>query len=102
MNSQKFDSFPDFYVFYLSQHTTPMCKRLHIVGPFVSLIALGIIIDTKCWVYLPVTVIIWYGFAWIGHFFFEKNKPATFSHPFLSFLSDFTMIKDIMYGKVKL
>jgi len=43
-----------------------------------------------------------YGFAWIGHFFFEKNKPATFKYPLYSFCSDFIMYWDILRGKVKI
>jgi hypothetical protein len=48
-----------------------------------------------------MTLFLGYGFAWIGHFFFEKNKPATFKYPLWSLLGDFTMAKDIIYGKVK-
>ncbi|WP_392535633.1 Mpo1-like protein [Nostoc sp. C117] len=101
MNKQKFNNFSDFYLFYLSQHTNSICKLLHVVGQIFSLIVLAVIIKTNSWIYLPSTVFIGYGFAWIGHFFFEKNKPATFTYPILSFLSDFIMTKDIIFGKIK-
>ncbi|MGN6808142.1 MAG: Mpo1-like protein, partial [Trinickia sp.] len=43
-----------------------------------------------------------YGFAWVGHFFFEKNRPATFSHPLYSLMGDWVMFKDICTGKIRL
>ncbi len=101
MISQKFDSFSDFYPFYLSQHSNRTCRRLHFVGLMMSLIIFVIVVVTTAWLYLPSTLFFGYGFAWIGHFFFEKNKPATFKYPFLSLLGDFTMLKDILSGKIK-
>jgi hypothetical protein len=41
-----------------------------------------------------------YSFAWVGHFFFEKNRPATFQHPFYSLLGDFVMYRDMVLGRV--
>lgn len=70
-------------------------------GLFLSLTALAVVVETARWVYLPSTLVIAYGFAWIGHFFFEKNKPATFNYVFWSFLSDFIMVKDMLTGKIK-
>jgi hypothetical protein len=59
------------------------------------------VLVTASWFYLPMTLVLGYGFAWIGHFFFEKNKPATFKYPLFSLLGDFTMAKDIIRGKVE-
>ncbi|HVT35769.1 MAG TPA: DUF962 domain-containing protein, partial [Nevskiaceae bacterium] len=42
-----------------------------------------------------------YGFAWVGHFYFEHNRPATFKYPFYSLASDFVMYKDILTGKIR-
>ena len=42
-----------------------------------------------------------YAFAWVGHFFFEKNRPATFKHPFYSFAGDWVMFKDILAGRIR-
>jgi hypothetical protein len=58
------------------------------------------IIFLNFWLLL-FAVIIGYGFAWVGHFFFEKNKPATFTYPLYSFIADWVMFKDILIGKVK-
>ncbi|HWS40494.1 MAG TPA: DUF962 domain-containing protein, partial [Arenimonas sp.] len=52
------------------------------------------------WYWVPTAFICGYGFAWVGHFVFEKNKPATFKHPLYSFVSDWIMYKDILTGKI--
>jgi hypothetical protein len=96
-----FASFREFYPFYLSEHANTACRRLHFVG---SSLVLG------CWIVALTTMNAWwllaslfcgYGFAWIGHFFFEHNKPATFKHPFYSFMGDWVMYKDILVGKIR-
>ena len=61
---------------------------------FVTMIALANIM------LLPVGLLIGYGFAWVGHFFFEKNKPATFQRPLWSFMGDWVMWKDILTGNI--
>jgi hypothetical protein len=101
MIRQQFDNFADFYPFYLSQHSNRTSRRLHFIGLILSLVVLTIVMVTASWFYLPITLVLGYGFAWSGHFFFEKNKPATFKYPLLSLLGDFTMAKDIICGKVK-
>ncbi|KRX09895.1 hypothetical protein PPERSA_05287 [Pseudocohnilembus persalinus] len=100
-NPRKFESFKDFYPFYLSQHSNLINRRLHAFGTFLALLTIIIQIitfDFSRW-YMPL--ICGYGFAWVGHFFFEQNKPATFQHPFYSFMGDFVMMKDILTGKLK-
>ena len=47
---------------------------------------------------LPV---VGYGFAWVGHYVFEKNRPATFKHPWYSLAGDFVMFKDILIGRIE-
>lgn len=88
----QFPSFKDFYPFYLSQHAHPVCRRLHYLGSLLVLICLGAIIGYSKWSYLPVLLLLGYGPAWIGHFFFEKNKPATFKYPIYSFIGDWVML----------
>jgi len=101
MIRQNFDDFDDFYLFYLSQHLNTTCRWLHFMGLISSLIALAVILGTTHWLYLPIPLLIGYGLAWIGHFFFEKNKPATFNYPLWSFLGDFVMFKDMLTGRFK-
>ncbi|MDO9005470.1 MAG: DUF962 domain-containing protein [Aquabacterium sp.] len=97
----RFNSFKEFYPFYLSQHADLTCRRLHLVGSLLVLAALVAVVATRQWVYLLGVPIIGYAFAWIGHFVFEKNKPATFSHPIYSFMGDWVMLYQALTGKVR-
>ena len=102
ISKPKFNSFIEFYPFYLSEHSKKSTKILHVIG---SLGVIAIIINSIYllkWALLYYTPLCGYGFAWIGHFFFEKNKPATFDYPLYSFLGDWVMLKDILIGKIKL
>jgi len=98
---KKYNNFSEFYPFYLSQHQNTVCRRLHFMGSiFVILLIFYIAISGKLSLLylLPLTG---YGFAWVGHFFFEKNKPATFTYPAYSLLGDWVMFKDILIGRIK-
>src|SRR4249920_2864611 len=101
--NQTFASFGDFYPFYLGEHSHPTCRRLHFFGStgVLLIVALAIvgILSPIWWLAAPLCG---YGFAWVGHFFFEKNKPATFSHPFYSFAGDWVMYKDMLTGKIRM
>lgn len=97
-----FTSFSDFYPYYLQEHQNPTCKLLHFIGSWLVLGVIASAILTTQWLLLWLIPVIGYGFAWIGHFFYEKNKPATFKHPFYSLLGDWVMFKDILVGKIKL
>ncbi len=99
---KKYVSFNEFYPFYLSEHSNKVCRRLHFIGTSFLILVLLYIFFSSRWIYLILLPIIGYGFAWIGHFFFEKNKPATFKYPFFSLAGDFVMLKDILIGKVKI
>ena len=95
-----FNSFRDFYPYYLSEHENPTCRRLHFVGSCVVIaFVVAAIVTLNAW-WLLGALFSGYGFAWIGHFFFEHNRPATFKHPFYSFLGDWVMFKDMLTGKV--
>ena len=86
-----FASFREFYPFYLGEHRNRTCRRLHFVG---SSLALGFIVlavkHSNPW-WVLAALLSGYAFAWLGHFFFEKNKPATFKYPFWSLISDFKL-----------
>lgn len=101
MIEREFNNLNNFYPFYLSQHTNSACKLLHLIGLILSLIVLSVVVVTNSWIYLPSLLLIAYGCAWVGHFFFEKNKPATFKYPLWSLLCDFKMAKDLLMGKEK-
>ncbi len=97
-----FATFKEFYPFYLSEHSDVTCRRLHFVGSALVLAVLAIVIVNSNWVMLWTLPVIGYGFAWVGHFFFEKNRPATFKYPFYSLMGDWVMFKDILIGRVSL
>ena len=96
----QFNTFAEFYPFYLSEHENLTCRRLHFVGSWLVLLILFYAVFTSQWILLWLLPICGYGFAWVGHFFFEHNKPATFKHPFYSFWGDWVMFKDIITGKI--
>ena len=98
---KKYTSFASYYPFYLSQHQDVTCRRLHFIGSSLILIMLAYIIANTAWILLWSLPLFGYGFAWVGHFFFEKNRPATFTYPIYSFIGDWVMYKDILTGKIK-
>lgn len=102
MSKERIQSYPEFYKFYLSQHQNTACRLLHVVGTTIVL-ALTITAmyhrEPKLLIMVPLAG---YGFAWVGHFFFEQNKPATFQYPWWSLKSDFKMYYHIITGKIAL
>ena len=96
---KRYKSLKEFYPFYLTEHLNGTCRILHFTGTLILLIVLGWAIASQTWNALWLIPVIGYGFAWTGHFFFEKNKPATFQYPLYSLLSDFIMFKDLLTGK---
>ena len=102
MDNTKFNSFKEFYPFYLSEHSKKSTKLLHVLGSILVISILVYSVLNQDWTKLYFLPIVGYSFAWIGHFFFEKNKPATFKYPLYSFIGDWVMLKDIIFGKVKL
>jgi len=102
MNNTKFTSFKDFYPYYLSEHKLKINKILHAIGSLIGLSFLIYILVIEQYKFIPISFLFGYTFAWIGHFFFEKNKPATFQYPLYSFIGDWVMLKDIILGKIKL
>ena len=98
----RFESFQAFYPYYLSEHRNGACRLLHfivttgVLGAFVFALVTGqLALILAC----PV---IGYGSAWVGHFIFEKNRPATFQYPLWSLRGDFVMYADILFGEVPL
>jgi hypothetical protein len=100
--AQSFNSFSDFYPYYLEEHSNPVCRRLHFVGSALVLTVIATVLFTQMWVLLWLCPLIGYGFAWVGHFFYEHNRPATFKHPFYSLMGDWVMFKDILVGKISM
>ncbi|HAI45100.1 hypothetical protein D3C87_392190 [compost metagenome] len=98
----RFASFREFYPFYLDQHRNTVSRRLHFAGScgVLLLVAFAIVRAQPGW--LLAALACGYGMAWVGHFFFEKNRPATFTHPLYSFAGDWVMFWDILRGRIAL
>lgn len=101
-STTEFTSFKEFYPFYLNEHSDATCRTLHFVGSWLVLAVIAVSIYLGNYALLWLIPVVGYGFAWVGHFFFEKNKPATFKHPLYSLIGDWVMFKDILIGKVSL
>jgi hypothetical protein len=97
----KFKSLKEFYPFYLSEHQNPTSRKLHFIGTALLFVILATSIFLSNYRILWLLPVIGYGFAWVGHFFFEKNKPATFQYPFYSLASDFILFLHLLIGKEK-
>ena len=99
--SAPFSSFHDFYPFYLSEHRNRTSRRLHFIGTALVIAVAASMLATANWWLAPLLPLCGYSFAWAGHFFFEKNKPATFRYPLWSLIGDFVMFRDILVGKIR-
>jgi len=98
--ARSFASFAEFYPFYLAEHADRTCRRLHFAGT--SLVVgciIAAIVDMNAW-YLLAAPLCGYGFAWVGHLFFEHNRPATFTHPLYSLAGDWVMYRDMLIGRI--
>jgi hypothetical protein len=100
IDAKAFKTFADFYPFYLGEHSNRTCRRLHFVGSTLALVCLAMLVATGQPYWLLVGLLSGYGFAWLGHFGFEKNKPASFKRPLYSFMGDWRMYADIWRGKI--
>jgi hypothetical protein len=98
--ARSFASFRDFYPYYLGEHTNRTSRRLHYLGTtaFVAFVVAAVI--ARDWRLAAIAPLLGYGPAWIGHFFFERNRPATFRHPFYSLIGDFAMLRDFVLGRI--
>jgi len=99
--SKEYRSLAEFYPHYLSQHQNKVCRYLHLVGSLLSLLLAVVAASTASWPLLIALPFVGYGFAWVGHFFFEKNRPATFRYPLYSFLCDWIMLRDLLLRRLK-
>lgn len=98
MSEQRINSFKEFYPFYLAEHSDPVCRGLHYIGSMLVIAVLIYSVMTAQYSLLWALPVIGYGFAWVGHFFYEHNKPATFKYPFYSFASDWVMLAQFLTG----
>lgn len=97
---EEYRSFREFYPAYLAEHRNPTCRRLHFVGTGLVLAVIVAAVVTRQWMWLLAAPVLGYGFAWLGHFVFERNRPATFRHPLYSLAGDFVLFRDMLTRRV--
>ena len=95
-----FSSFADFYPFYLAEHGDRTSRRLHFLGTSLAILILAYALLTQRWLALILVPVAGYGLAWVGHYVFEKNRPATFRHPLYSLMGDLRMWLDMLRGRI--
>jgi hypothetical protein len=95
-----FNSIKEFYPYYLTQHRNNISRALHTIGTGLVIALFITMLATQIWWLFFLLPVVGYGFAWAGHFFFEKNKPAAFKNPLWSLACDFIMFKDTITGRI--
>jgi len=100
VNPQQFTTFAQFYPYYLREHSHRMCRRMHFIGSSLALLSLLALLATGNAWFLLAALLSGYGFAWLGHFVFEKNRPASFQRPLYSFRGDWVMYRQMCCGEL--
>jgi hypothetical protein len=93
-------NFWEYYEHYLTLHQNKWNRRLHALGQVFTVIFVIMCANQQFWLLLLLTPFVVYPFAWSGHYFFEKNKPAAFKSPLYAKASDWVMLKDMIIGKI--
>jgi len=93
-------TFSQYYQYYLTLHQNKWCRRLHILGQLATILFTVFVFYNWHWYLIPLIPFVVYPFAWSGHYFFEKNKPAAFSNPLWAKACDWIMLKDILTGRI--
>ncbi len=97
--NDRFASFEAFYPYYIHEHSNRTCRRIHVIGTGFVVLAFVMFLLTRTAWWLLAMPLVGYGFAWAGHFFFEKNRPATFKYPLWSLMGDFRLFWETLSGK---
>ena len=98
--TERIRSFAEFWPYYVRQHSKRRTRMLHAIGSVLAIVALGLGLALNAWFFLAA-LIVGYAFAWIGHFYVERNKPATFQYPFWSLAADYRMLFMMMAGRMR-
>jgi hypothetical protein len=99
MERSQFASFREFYPYYLQQHTHRTSRRLHIAGTLLALAVAAAALVRGRWAWLWAVPLVGYLPAWLGHWLFEHNSPATLRHPLYSLRGDFTLLIEVLSGR---
>jgi hypothetical protein len=101
-DDKTYRTFDDFYPFYLGEHANLTCRRLHFAGTSIAVTLLLAAVLTQRWWLIAVALVQGYAFAWVGHFYFEHNRPATFKYPWFSLMGDGRLWWDILRGRIRI
>ena len=93
-------SFEEFWPFYVREHSRPATRALHAAGTITATAFLFALAATGRWPWLPLALVPGYAAAWVGHFFVEHNRPATFKHPLWSLMGDYKMVALMLAGRM--
>jgi hypothetical protein len=100
MKEKSFQTFEEFWPYYVAEHSEPGTRTMHAIGTTAALACVAACISARKWKLLPLALIPGYGAAWLSHALIEKNKPATFDYPLWSFLADYKMVGLMLAGKM--
>jgi hypothetical protein len=98
---KRIDTYAEFWAHYLRQHARPATRALHYAAILGGVLIFAVALASGLWLLLPAVPIVGYAFAWIGHFFIEGNRPASFGHPAWSLISDFRMLLLFLIGRLR-
>jgi hypothetical protein len=101
MTDPEFKTFADFWPYYLGEHSKSVTRLLHCIGTLTAIAFLIFLVAIGKWWLFPIAFVPGYAFAWAAHFFVEKNRPATFTHPLGSFMGDWKMLALMLTGKLE-
>lgn len=101
MSQGEFKSFSEFWPYYLGEHSRPATRVLHYIGSLAAIAVIIAFVAVGKWWLFPLALVPGYAMAWIGHFFIEKNRPATFKYPLWSFMGDWKMLALMLTGRLK-
>lgn len=97
---KKIETFQEFWPFYLQQHAKPLTRTLHYIGTSLTFLFLYSALVTASPIWFLMIPLAGYGFAWMAHLVVEKNRPATFTYPVWSLISDYRMFFFFVFGKL--
>ena len=97
--NRELKTFEEFWPHYLGEHLHPLNRALHVAGTTLvyGALAAGLLRSPSWFALAPL---VGYSFAWVGHFFVEKNRPATFTYPLWSLRGDFRMHARALTGRL--
>jgi hypothetical protein len=100
MSETSYQSFAEFWPFYVREHSLPACRALHFIGSTLAIAVIVVAALYSPWLLLAVPLV-GYGFAWFGHFAIEKNRPASFRYPLWSLIADWKMWALMLTGRMR-